>query len=410
MPTPSVHCPAVTPAPRPGRFVRFGRALAALAALPVVPVLILVLILALAAPLSAEVPSPPKARPGGGKWRLGCMQGGQYPYYAFALRGLVAGLVQTGWMQAPGPDFPATTESTAELWAWLAANSQSTYISFAADAFWDAKWEAETQPKVKAAVLTRLNQTQDLDAVLALGTWAGLALATTAHRTPVFVFQTSDPVAAGIVTGVRRSGLDHVFVHTDPERHKRQLRLFHDLVGFKHLGIAYDDTVVGRAYAAVADAEAVAAERGFTLERCQAARNDDVQKVLAAYLACSQDLAQRVDAMYLTHTWALSPETTPELIAPFLERRIPTFAQGGARFVQKGVLLSMAQSDFTALGLFYAQSLGRFMNGVRPGDLDQVFEDIPHIAINIRTAKRVGFSPPLDLLSAAEDIYDQDAP
>ena len=62
--------------------------------------------------------------------------------------------------------------------------------------------------------------------------------------------------------------------------------------------------------------------------------------------------------MYLTHTGALTQETTELLIEPFLSRKIPTFAQGGGRFVRKGVLLGMAQSDFNALGLFFAQTLG----------------------------------------------------
>lgn len=37
------------------------------------------------------------------------------------------------------------------------------------------------------------------------------------------------------------SGIDHVHARCDPKRYQRQIRLFHDIIGFKRLGAVYDD-------------------------------------------------------------------------------------------------------------------------------------------------------------------------
>lgn len=61
---------------------------------------------------------------------------------------------------------------------------------------------------------------------------AGLKLATNDHKVPTLVISTTDPLAAGIIKSVDDSGLNHVHARVDPYRHKRQIRLFHDIIGF----------------------------------------------------------------------------------------------------------------------------------------------------------------------------------
>ena len=372
------------------------------------PGLVLALVLALPASVPAgDLPATPVGPPEGGRFRIGYLEGGPYPHYAYVLRALVGNLADMGWIEPLGEDFPARTESTEEIWRWLSSGTRSRYLEFPADAFWSSGWDRQRRLENKERVMERLTGARDLSVALALGTWAGQDLANNRHSTPVLVFQTSNAVAAGIVRSARESGLPHLFAHCDPERYKRQVAMFHDLLGFKRLGVAYEDTPEGRAYASVADVEEVAAERGFAVERCHTRTHvPDQEEAVASYEACHQDLARRADAMLLTHSQALTLDTLPRLVKPFNDRRIPTFAQGGAGFVRRGALMSMAQTDFKALGRFFAETLGRCLNGARPGDLNQIFEDNPSMALNIRTAKRIGYIPSLEVLSAAEIIVD----
>lgn len=44
--------------------------------------------------------------------------------------------------------------------------------------------------------------------------------------------------------------------------------MFQNIIGFRRLGVAYEDTVYGRNYAVVETIEKLARERGFEIVRC----------------------------------------------------------------------------------------------------------------------------------------------
>jgi len=42
-----------------------------------------------------------------------------------------------------------------------------------------------------------------------------------------------------------------------------------------------------------------------------------------------------------------------------------------------------------------------------PNELDQLFEEPPKIAINLKTAELIGFDPPVIILGAADEIFTE---
>src|SRR3546814_17102349 len=62
------------------------------------------------------------------------------------------------------------------------------------------------------------------------------------------------------------SGRDNLHTRIEPERYQRQVRLFHEIVPFKQLGIVYEDSEAGRTYAAVSAVEQVGRELGFAIQ------------------------------------------------------------------------------------------------------------------------------------------------
>jgi hypothetical protein len=42
-----------------------------------------------------------------------------------------------------------------------------------------------------------------------------------------------------------------------------------------------------------------------------------------------------------------------------------------------------------------------------PGDLPQIFEDPPKISLNLETAKYIGYNPPVEILVAADEIFQK---
>ena len=69
--------------------------------------------------------------------------------------------------------------------------------------------------------------------------------------------------------------------------------------------------------------------------------------------------------------------------------------------------MSISQAGFKYVGRFHAETFAKVFNGAKPRQLDQVFEDPPKIAINIKTAEIIGFDPPVDVLGAADEIFEE---
>lgn len=353
-----------------------------------------------------DFPTTPAAKPDGSKWRLGYLEGGPYSQYPATLIATVKGLVDLDWLKPLTFPEDISPEDAHKLWEYLARNADSEYIEFAPDAFWSGNWdEAPPREQLRAEVIERLNK-GDIDLMIAMGTWAGQDLATSEVSTPTVVLSSSDPLGSGIVKSADDSGLDHLNARLDPTRYLRQVRLFHDIIGFKRLGIVYEDTMAGRTYAALDDVKTVAAERGFEVVPCTTMLDVHSGEAFRNLQTCLDELAPKVDAMYLTENNGMQLDKFPELLAPLFANDVPTFSMAGSDEVRHGVLLSIAQAGFKYVGDFHAKTIAKILNGATPRLLTQVFEAPPKIAINLKTAERIGFDPPVDILMAADEIYE----
>lgn len=352
-------------------------------------------------------PLKPVRKADGRKWRIGYLEGGPYENYQATLRAFITRLAETGWIEIPA--FPQVNDNaeTRTLWNWLSADIKSDFLEFPADAHWTGEWNGKQRKQNKKNAIERLNAAKDIDLMMAFGTYAGLDLANSLHQVPTMLFSTSDPVRSGIVKSAAESGHAHFHACVDPEKYQRQIRLFHTVAGFKRLGIAFQDTPAGRTYAALDDVRKVAGELNFEVVECaypiQKAYSEEERKRL---LACHRSVAEKCDAFYLTIQTGVTLETLPELLAPFFEHRIPTFSQGRTFEVRHGVLMSLAQQNFRSVAKFHARIFSRILHGENPGGLPQLFEDKQEIAINLETAKKIGFNFPLDILAGAKEIHE----
>jgi ABC-type uncharacterized transport system substrate-binding protein len=297
-------------------------------------------------------------------------------------------------------------DPTDSLKVWLTLSAaKSNYLQFVKEAYSSAYWDDERRSRNRVAIIDRL-AANHLDFIIAMGTWAGQDLADNQHSVPTMVVSTGDPIKSGIVKSAARSGSDHVHAKCNPQRYLWQLRLFHDIIGFKRLGIVYEHTDVGKTYAAISDVERVASRRGFTLVPCEARWSGVPRQVRTReVIECHEQLAPQIDALFMTVHAGIDANHMNELLAPLLAHKIPTWSQRELQEVRHGVLLSISRKGFEAVGLFHAFIMARNFNGAKPGNLNQIFEDPKHIAINLKTAKAIGFNAPKGLLKAADTIY-----
>jgi ABC-type uncharacterized transport system substrate-binding protein len=342
----------------------------------------------------------------GRKWRIGYYEGGPYINYPANLITIAKGLAELGWMGKP--EFADSTDPADAKVVWSALTKiNSDYLQFMPGAFFSADWDDDRRIETREAVIARL-QAHQLDFVIAMGTWAGQDLANNLHSIPTMVVSSSDPVKSGIVKSAARSGFEHVHARCAPHRYIWQIQLFHTIVGFKRLGIVFEDSKAGRSYAALDDIQLVAAQRGFQLVMCEAPwANVSSQVSIEKMIECHKELAPRIDALFVTVHQGVDTGRMDEILAPLVQHRIPTWSQRGPIEVRHGVLLSVSRGGFQAVGRYHAEVMAKILNGASPGSLNQIFEDPKKIAINLKTAEVIGLKVPTGLIQAADEIYEK---
>ncbi|SSW70785.1 ABC transporter substrate-binding protein [Achromobacter agilis] len=358
-----------------------------------------------AAPAAQVFPTKPAAKPDGGKWRIGYFESGDYSEYPRTLRVTVEGLQKLGWLTLPAmPD----GLNGRQMWEFLADNARSDTLEFVRDAWWQpGNFDAAQRPAVRDAIKQRLTAKRDIDLIIAMGTWAGQDMAAMGTPVPTIVASTSDAIGARITRSAQDSGQDNLHARVQPERYQRQVRLFHEIVPFKRLGLVYEDSPEGRTYSAVEAVEQVAREQHFEVLSCNAPSNGIPPEVATRNaMECYAKLAPQVDAAYVTVHRGVTPASIDTVAEILRQARVPSFSMLGSEEVKHGLLLSLAQADYSYVGLFYAETMARIFNGAKPRGLSQVWIDPAKIALNLETARVIGFDPPVDILLAADEVYE----
>ncbi|MDD4801899.1 MAG: ABC transporter substrate binding protein [Syntrophomonas sp.] len=339
------------------------------------------------------------------KYRIAYCETEPWLNYAGTLFSLVKGLESMGWVtNSSGLVYQEGQMESKGMWEWLAQQDISQHLEFIGDAHYTLSIMSETQ---KQQMLSRFANNTDIDMVIAMGTSAGVLLANDLHSIPVMVFSTSNAVRSGIIKSETDSGSNHIWAHMDARIYKRQMNVFYDLFKFNCMGLVYENSSVGRVYAAVDDALDLSQEMGFEVIAMpikEPVNPNDKERYYRDLLAIHRELAERVDAMYLTMA-PIEPTRLYELLQPFYEKNIPVFSQLGTEEVMTGALISVARADFSGIGKFGAENMIKILQGNSPQTLPQVFENVPHIALNMEVARKIGYKPPFEILLVADEIY-----
>ena len=346
----------------------------------------------------------------GKKWRIGYYEGGPWEDYRENLRAVVIGLMDSGWIDKQ--TLPQLTTSdqdpTYPLWKWMASSLNSRYVEFVNDAFWTSDWKEDARKSAREDCLKRLKEGY-VDLMFAMGTQAGKDIANNSHSIPTMVMSCTDPVHTGIIKSAEDSGMDHVTARCDPTRHLRQIRLFHDIIKFKRVGVFYhENDSNGRVLAHLPELEQVGREQGFEVIDCSAPYPpESPQAAVDGFQDCVRKLAPEVDAFYLADVLGTEPDRLFETLQPLFSRHVPTWSARGTKMVAYGALLSITRVNYDFIAPYYARVIGRIFNGVKPRQIPQIFKEEMRLAINLETAKRIGYTVPPNVLKVADIVYDR---
>ncbi len=339
-------------------------------------------------------------------WRILYVEGGPFSNYQQTLAQTARGLEKLGLIENGQVAIPEGTESTSEMWQWLADHAGGR-LRFLRDGHYSAEWDASAREHMREAIIDRVRNRRDVDMIIAMGTWSGVDMSSEDLGIPVFSMSVTDAITAGIVQSAEDSGKDNVHAQLEPGRFRRQISMFHEIFHFKKLGIPFEDTPEGRNTAAMDEIEQTAADLGIELVLRSAPLDlPDADQAFSNLKGCVEELCREADAIYLTYT-STPMEKIPDLMTPIIEAGLPSFAQAGPQLVEYGVLMSLAQASFADIGQFEAEAIAAVVNGKKAREVNQVFEPELGLAINLKTAMRIGWNPPLEILAAVDEIYQQ---
>jgi ABC-type uncharacterized transport system substrate-binding protein len=296
---------------------------------------------------------------------------------------------------------------TKEMWNYVSSQKEfSTFIEFMPDGYYSLKSIVGQE----AEVVKRFSQKKDADLLIVMGTVAGKLMSVDDIQSKTMVFSTSNAVKSGIVKASNSSGRPKVWAHLDPVRYKQQLQVFADIFHFKKMGVVYEDSPNGKAFAAVDDIESVAKEKRFEVVRRLVPGTkgvEDQERYFKDLLQAHQELAAEVDGFY----YAISPapglktDLLDNVLQPFYEKKIPVFSQLGDEDVRRGALMSLARADFAGMGQFGAEQMTKLLNGAGADTLPLIYSDTPTIALNFQVANKIGYKPPFEILLVSDKVY-----
>jgi ABC-type uncharacterized transport system substrate-binding protein len=175
----------------------------------------------------------------------------------------------------------------------------------------------------------------------------------------------------------------------------------------ENLGIIYEDTPEGKSYGAVNDIELIAQEKGFKV-----VHNTNILPVDAGeeacetqYLVALEEVSKESDAVYLGIVNGLSSRNLPNIMEITNRYKLPTFSMKGSAYVKQGVLFGVSESEEVATGIYNAKNIVQILRGKLPRSVNQIFEHVPHIAINLDEAKKIEYDVPIDIIASSDEIY-----
>ena len=258
-----------------------------------------------------------------------------------------------------------------------------------------------TREGIRAA-LDRLLADPQVDVVLALGLVASYEAA---HREtlpkPVIAPIVTDPVLQGYPLKDGRSGR-HNFVYVASfQGVADEIRLFQRVVRFKHVAVLIDRLPLETMPELDAKAQRLAQDLGVRATLVPVTTS--VDEAMAA-------LPADADAVYVAPLMRLSETDIEELARRLIERRLPSFSLLGRRELLGGLLLSVSgdREEDNRLARRVALDLQRIVAGEDAGNIEVGFPVQHRLAINMRTARAIGFSPRWQDLSDAEQYFAEE--
>ena len=213
---------------------------------------------------------------------------------------------------------------------------------------------------------------------------------------PIVFTMSTDPVRTGIVDSLARPGRNATGMSLTPQiLWSKQLELIAELIGHRPTKVTWlgsPDINAKRNLAAVMEA---AEQMGVKVDNFEAREPSDFDRIFAASAGSDAVLVQ-FDLLTLTHR--------PQIAELAARYRLPSIYDN-RDFVVDGGLISYG-ADTGEILRRSVTYVDRILRGARPQDLPVEQPSKFNLVINLKTAKALGLTIPVKLLTVADELIE----
>lgn len=255
--------------------------------------------------------------------------------------------------------------------------------------------------------IKELSRRRDIDLIFSLGTHSTKQLVKSVPKTPFVFTVVGDPVTAGIVQDWKSSGRNYTGVET-PDYYSTVVRLMHTFVPFKRLGMVYLEGSPSHE-AGIAQIKHLAGELGFDFiyEGFPLRNQDKVpyprEQICQRLDQALENVCSKVDAFFVQTSTTFTKEFS-HFQAAFKKHRV--INAGDPTNIHKGLMMGIGK-DLHRFGEQCAQYAVQILEGTAPYELPMDIGTKLNIQINLAAARLIGYDPPFELVSAADNIFHE---
>lgn len=238
----------------------------------------------------------------------------------------------------------------------------------------------------------------NVDVIVAIATPMAVATANSVRDIPVVFSVVTDPVSAGLVTGLSK-GEGNVTGLSDKTDIYAHLELFKRIAGIKTLGHIYTSSEANSA-ASLAELEDACKKLNITLVVQSINNSSEVKQATEAII-------RRVDGIYLT-TDNTVYSALPALVEVALSQRKPVFSSDPTSAIEGGCVIASG-FDYYKAGRATGVMVAEILGGKNPDSMPTKFLTDPseqNLLLDLDAAKQCGITLPADLIKSANQIIE----
>lgn len=271
-------------------------------------------------------------------------------------------------------------------------------------------FNAENDIAALESKINQLSRQKNIDLILSLGTHSTQRIVNSVHKIPFVFTIVGDPIQSGIIPNWKSSGRNYTGVET-PDYYSTVVRLMHTFVPFKRLGMVYLQGSPSHE-AGIAQIKLLTKELGFDLiyEGFPLRNKDKVpypkEQIRKQLEQALEKVCSKADAFFVQTSTTFTKEFAIFLSA-FKKYRI--ISAGDPANIHEGLVMGIGKNAYR-FGEQCAQYVIKILEGTAPADLPMDVGTKLSIQVNLAAAKLIGYDPPFELVSAADNIFNEIGP